>query len=445
MAKITYCLLCLSVLIIGCTADELKNPLDQQLITAIQRVSPTGDVDHFILPDPTDFSSIPQEPNNPLSEVKVELGKMLFYETGLALNPKHPEAKGTWSCATCHVPEVGFMPGRAQGIADGGVGFGTFGEGRTKMFFYDDSEPDVQGARALNVMNVAFVPNTTWSGKFGAHANNVGTEEVWEGDAEINALGMEGLESQLIEGLALHRMVMNPTVADTLGYKPYFDAAFSEYPESERYSSLTTAFAVAAYLRTLISDQAPFQKYLKGQVDAMSDEEKKGALLFFGKAGCIKCHNGKPLNNPNHFYAIGVKDLYECADDAINTGQNDIRNFGRGGFTKREEDMYKFKVPQLYNMCQSNFFFHGASKTSMMEVIEYFDKAVPENDRVPASQIAPQFRPLGLTEQEKQELHAFLTISLLDAEMHRFVPERVLSGNCFPNNDPQSKQDLNCN
>ena len=114
MAKITYCLLCLAVLMIGCTADELKNPLDHQLQTAIKRVSPTGDLDHFILPDPKDYNSIPQDPNNPLTDVKVELGKMLFYETGIALNPKHPESKGTWSCATCHVPEVGFMAGRAQ-------------------------------------------------------------------------------------------------------------------------------------------------------------------------------------------------------------------------------------------------------------------------------------------------------------------------------------------
>lgn len=443
MAKLNYFLLFVALMMGSCTTDQLKNPLDQQLQAAIKHVSPTGDLDHFILPDPEDLKSIPQDPRNPLTEVKVELGKMLFFETGLALNPKYPEAKGTWSCATCHIPEAGFMPGRAQGIADGGIGFGTIGESRTKLYFYDDTEPDVQDARALNVMNVAFVPNTTWSGKFGGNANNVGTEYAWEGDTEVNFLGFEGLESQLIEVFDVHRMIMNPVVADTLGYKPYFDAAFSEYPESERYSRLTAALAMAAYLRTLISNKAPFQKYLRGQEDAMSDQEKRGALLFFGKAGCYKCHNGKPLNNPDHFFAIGVKDLYESGL-AINTDENSIRNFGRGGFTKKPEDMFKFKVPQLYNMCQTNFYFHGSSKRTMMEVIEYFDRAVPENDRVPASQIAPQFRPLGLTEQEKQDLHAFLTISLLDTEMNRHVPHKILSGNCFPNNDVLSQQDLHC-
>ncbi len=444
MTKNLLCLIGLIGLIAGCTADELQNPLDQQLKTAIERVSPTGTLDHFILHDPkTELSSIPQDPNNPLTPVKVELGKMLFYETGIALAPKHPEMKGTYSCSTCHVPEVGFMPGRAQGIADGGIGFGTVGESRTKMFFYDDSEPDVQGARALNVMNVAYVYNTTWSGKFGGGYNNVGTEQAWVDDAAINFLGLEALESQIIEGFKLHRMIINRDVVDTLGYKPYFDAAFAEIPESERYSPLTGSFAIAAYLRTLISNQAPFQKWLKGQYDAMTDEEKRGALLFFGKAGCYKCHNGKPLNNPEHFYAIGVKDLYETGL-AINTDEHDKRNFGRGGFTGRPEDMYKFKVPQLYNMGESPFFFHGASKTSMREVIEYFDKAIPENPRVPASQIAPQFRPLGLTDQEKEDLLAFLTNALHDRDMHRYVPDRVLSGNCFPNNDPQSKKDLNC-
>ncbi|MFQ5446731.1 MAG: cytochrome-c peroxidase [Saprospiraceae bacterium] len=435
----------LALMVYACSSDELKNPLDGELEKAILRASPTGQIDHFILPDPTDYSSIPQEPNNPITEVKVQLGRMLFFETGLGLDPVHEEMKGTYSCSTCHIPEAGFMPGNAQGIADGGSGFGTNGAGRVKMFYYGDDEPDVQGARALSVLNVAFTPNTTWSGAFGANDNNVGTEDVWDAPpVNINQLGLMGLESQAIEGFALHRMIINAEVIDTLGYKPYFDAAFSEYPESERYTTLTGSFAISAYLRTLISNKAPFQDYLKGQHDALSEQEKRGGLLFFGKAGCYKCHNGKPLNNPDHFYAIGVKDLYECAT-AINTGVDAIRNFGRGGFTRKEEDMFKFKVPQLYNMKDTPFLFHGSSKHSLEEVVDYFDTAVPENSRVPASQIAAHFKPLGLTAEEKADLVAFLGNALYDHDMYRFVPEQILSGNCFPNNDPLSQQELGCN
>lgn len=431
------------LLLHSCSSDELQNPLDVELKKSIKKASPTGHLDHFILPDPTDYASIPQEPANPLSDLKVELGKMLFYETGLALGPKYPQGKGTYSCSSCHIPEAGFMPGRIQGIADGGAGFGINGEGRAKIFFYNDNEPDVQGARALNVMNVAFTLNTTWSGQFGANDNNIGTEDVWEDLTEVNHLGMMGLETQNIEGLDIHRMVINEAVMDSLGYKPYFDAVFSNFPEDSRYTKLTASFALSAYLRTLISNKAPFQKWLKGDESAMSDQEKKGGILFFSKAGCYKCHNGKPLNNPTQFFAVGVKDLYETGL-AINTGIDDKRNFGRGGFTKREEDMFKFKVPQLYNMGESPFFFHGSSKRTLREVVEYFNTAEPENPRVPKSQIAPLFRPLNLTEQEIEDLVVFLDKSLHDHEMRRYVPEEVLSGNCFPNNDQQSQNDLGC-
>ncbi|MEO1263256.1 MAG: cytochrome c peroxidase, partial [Bacteroidota bacterium] len=356
MKKYTIGVLAAIIFMIGCASDELTDPLDVNLRKAIRLASPDGSLEHFIIPAPTDFSNIPTDPNNPLTELKVELGRMLFYETGIALEPLHEEAMGTYSCATCHIPEAGFMPGRAQGIADGGAGFGVNGEGRTKLFFYENDEPDVQGARALSVMNVAFTPNTTWSGSFGANDNNVGTEDVWEGFTEINHLGLMGLESQVIEGFDLHRMVINETVMDTLGYRPYFETIFAGYPLAERYTKLTASFAISAYLRSLTTNNAPFQDWLRGNGYAMSTEEKEGAILFFGKAGCSNCHNGKPLNNPNQFYAIGVKDLYENGS-AINTGIEDQRNLGRGGFTKREEDDYKFKVPQLYNLKGSGFYF----------------------------------------------------------------------------------------
>ena len=444
MKKYTFGVLAMVMFIISCASDELTDPLDVDLRKAVRLASPDGTLDHFVIPAPTDYSSIPTDPNNPLTDLKVELGRMLFYETGIALEPLYEEAMETYSCATCHIPEAGFMPGRAQGIADGGAGFGVNGEGRTKLFFYENDEPDVQGARALSVMNVAFTPNTTWSGSFGANDNNIGTEDVWEGFTEINHLGLMGLESQVIEGFDLHRMIINETVMDTLGYKPYFNAIFSGYPESGRYSKLTASFAISAYLRSLTTDDAPFQHWLRGNNSAMSREEKEGGLLFFGKAGCSNCHNGKPLNNPNQFYAIGVKDLYENGS-AINTDLEDVRNLGRGGFTKRAEDDYKFKVPQLYNLKGSGFYFHGSSKQSIKEVVEYFNEGLKENAQVPADKIAPQFRPLGLTEEEIDKLVLFLEHSLYDHNLEKHVPEEVLSGNCFPNNDELSRDDLGCN
>ena len=431
------------MLVYACSYDEVKDPTDFQLRKAIDKASPTGSYEHFILPSETDFANIPQEPKNPLNTAKVALGKMLFYETGIALEPKYPEGMLSYSCASCHIPEAGFMPGRAQGIADGGTGFGINGEGRVKFIFYGNDEPDVQGARALNVCNVAFVPNTTWAGMFGGTGINVGTESQWTGDLTTNFLGMQGLESQALAVQKVHRMIMNETIADTLGYKNLFDAAFADFPASERYSATTTAFAEGAYLRTLIPNRAPFQKWLKGEQTAMTEQEKRGAMLFFTKAGCYKCHNGEALHNATLFAAVGVKDLYETGQ-AIKTDVHDKRNLGRGGFTGKADDMFKFKVPQLYNMHGGSHYFHGSSKRSLRQVVEYFNAAVPENGRVPEEQLAPQFRPLHLSKDEIDDLVAFLENGLYDHEMSRYVPENVMSGYCFPNNDPQSQVDLGC-
>lgn len=429
---------------ITCTRDEALNPLDLQLKSMLQRRSPDGSEQHFRLPDSDDLSSIPAGRSNPLTREKIALGKMLFFETGIALDSKHSTGRGTYSCGTCHVPASGFMPGRMQGVADGGTGFGRKGESRTTFNNYRPEELDVQGARPLSVLNVAYVTNSTWSGKFGGYYANVGTEDVWNDDpntAEVNHLGLDGLEAQNIEGLKIHRMVVNKAVVDSLGYTKMFDAAFPDFPEESRYGLEAASFALSAYIRSLITNQAPFQRWLRGESEAMSDAEKRGAILFYSKAGCYRCHKG-PALSATEFHALGVKDLYEAG--GVATGPADRRNLGRGGFTHRVEDMYKFKIPQIYNMGDANFFFHGSSKQTLEEVVDYFNLAIPENPNVPKEQISPFFHPLNLTEQEKQDLVAFLRDGLRDPDLNRYVPIEVLSGNCFPNNDPLSKGDLGC-
>ncbi|MDX1666516.1 MAG: cytochrome c peroxidase, partial [Saprospiraceae bacterium] len=380
---------------------------------------------------------------NPLTPEKVELGKMLFFETGLGQDAVREDGKETFSCASCHIPSSGFMPGRVQGIADGGLGFGYKGEARYVDTDYREEELDVQGARPLSLLNVAYVTNSTWSGKFGAHGVNKGTEFAWDNEeaTKINYMGLDGLESQNIEGLALHRMVVNEEVLRKYGYLPMFDEAFPDMPEDQRYSPIAASFAISAYLRTLLPNEAPFQRWLKGEEEALTDQEKLGAILFFGKAGCYRCHKEPGLNSME-FHAVGVRDLYEAG--GLATGINDNRNLGRGGFTGRAEDMYKFKVPQLYNMGDSPFYFHGSSKRSLEDVVRYFNDAIPENERVPDEQISPFFTPLNLTDQEIDNITAFLENGLRDPNLERYQPDFVLSGNCFPNNDPVSRSHLGC-
>ncbi len=435
------------VLLWSCVADTIQQDrLDINLEDHLKRTSPDGSLDHYILPESDDLVNIPQDPRNELTPEKVELGSFLFYETGMGVVPKNIEGMASYSCSSCHVPSADFKPGRRQGIGEGGFGFGYKGESRVKHSSYEESEMDVQGIRPLNVLNVAFsAKNTLWNGSFGSTGINADFEDIWgvfDEATELNHLGYEGLETQNIEGLKIHRLLMTAELAEELNYTHYFDAAFPDFPVEERYSNLTTSLAISAYLRTLTTSEAPFQKWLRGDKTAMSNQEKRGAILFFTDANCYSCHSN-PAFSAVKFFALGVNDL----DDQIsfNEGPESAKkNLGRGGFTGREVDMFKFKVPTLYNLQGTPFYFHGSSKRSLEEVVDYFDQAIPENADVPAAQIASEFKPLNLTAEEKADLVAFLRFSLQDATVERFMPSSLPSGNCYPNADDLSKRDIGC-
>ena len=245
-----------------------------------------------------------------------------------------------------------------------------------------------------------------------------------------------------MEGLITHRIRIDKEILDEYGYTPMFDEVFSDIAEEERYTIETASFAFSAYIRSIISDKAPFQEWLRGNNQSMGISEKRGGILFFGKALCSNCHYEQNLGSIE-FHALGVKDMYQIP--SYNTSAADPRNLGRGGFTKVDADNYKFRVPGLYNAGDTEFFFHGASKTTLEEVIEYKDLAVGENSNVPADRISPKFRSLSLSAQEKEDLVAFIKYGLKDPDLERYQPTSVPSGACFPNNDLQSKIDLGCN
>lgn len=428
---------------------EPVTDLDGSLRELLNQRSETGTYQYFILPESNDFAALPnQDAKNPVTQAKADLGKMLFFETGLALESKYPISKIAYSCSSCHIPERGFTAGRFQGIADGALGFGQSGELRSKHPLYLGSEVDAQGARPLPVINTTFVTNALWSGTFGSFSVNEGTESVWNQDTliEINFKGLQGLEANNERALVVHRQVVNKDVTDSLGYTALFDLAFPEFPVEKRYTRQTAAFAIAAYFRTILTNEAPFQRWLKHEKSAMSEEQKRGALLFFGKAGCSNCHDSPSLNKlPHEFFALGVNNLYQGKNLVFRTDENDKRNLGRGGFTGRTEDMHKFKVPQLYNLKDVDFYFHGASKNSLREVVEYFNNGIPENPLVPSSQISIFFHPLGLSDSEVDDLVAFLENGLYDPNLTRYAPVRTMSGFCFPNNDALSRIEMGCN
>ena len=439
-------LIIFSCLILSCTKDQmpLNFEYENQLKDKIAQKSPDKTLEYYILPDGSDLSQIPQDPKNPLSSVKVELGKLLFHETALAQDAVYEEGMGTYSCASCHIAEAGFRPGSFQGIADGGANYGINGEDRIRNTVYKESEMDVQSIRPLSLMNVAFVENTFWNGQFGAGDNNEGITEYYGiGDdlQELNSRGFKGLETQNFTGILSHRITINKELLDQYGYTELFDLAFPEIPTEERYNTDVGSLALSAYLRSVLTYKAPFQEWLKGDTDALSATQKKGAILFFGKAKCYQCHYEQNLGSAE-FHALGVDDMDQYP--GYNTSPEDLRNLGRFSFTRQEQDSFKFKVPQLYNMNDSKFYFHGSSKTSLEEVIDYKLAAQSENPRVRQGLVSTKLENIELTTEEKTQLLDFLANGLRDPDLIRYKPSSVLSGQCFPNADPQSISDLGC-
>jgi len=92
------------------------------------------------------------------------------------------------------------------------------------------------------------------------------------------------------------------------------------------------------------------------------------------------------------FHALGMKDLYQINELTFKTNAENNENKGRGGFTGKEEDMFKFKVPQLYNLKDSPFYGHGSSFRSVKAVIEYKNRGIKENENVPDSALSPTFK-----------------------------------------------------
>ncbi|MEM7552457.1 MAG: cytochrome c peroxidase [Bacteroidota bacterium] len=431
----------------SCELDnEIETPafqeLDRQLAEALNAADPVNGVSGFILPDEGNFSEIPQDPRNPITSDKVALGQLLFHETGLAIDAKNVVGIGTYSCASCHNPAAAFQPGRRQGIADGGLGFGIIGEGRGKDEIYPDDSLDVQPIKVPSTLNVAYQKNLLWNGQFGATGDNTGTEHLWEEDELIatNFLGFEGAETQAIAGLTFHRKNITMEFAEQTGYLEMFRSAFPGISDEELINKEFAGLAIASYVRTLLSNEAPFQRFLKGESTALTIQQKRGALLFFDKAKCSNCHSGPALNSMR-FEAVGMGDLE--GPEIFNPDKQ--AGLGRASFTGEASDEYKFKVPQLYNLQDAGFLGHGGTFNTLREVVEYFNTAEKQNPEVPDSQLAEDFEPLFLSDDEVEDLVAFLEDGLHDVNLERFVPSSILSGNCFPNNDEQSRTDLNCN
>ena len=430
----------------------VETPPDTTILTNLMiSVSPTKSKDFYLLPDSDDFANIPQDPMNPLTQAKVDVGKLIYHDPAFATEGVALRAK-TWSCASCHHARAGFKSGLIQGMGEGGEGFGVKGE--TRAWHNPEvgtQDADVQPVTSPAVLNVAYQDVMLWNGALGNASNgiiNVGIDPdrlMTEGTPkEANREGLSGIETQAIAGTGVHRILGFPPELEETDYYEMLLDAFPEFSRDELGKSSTRA--IAAFERTILSNKSPFQMWLRGDEFAMSQKEISGAEVFFGDGGCVACHQGPAFSSsvgatPDQmFFAVGFDDL--DANDIIGEVADGVR-LGRGGLTGDPEDNYKFKVPQLYNLADINVFGHGGSFSSVRGVVEYKNAGVAQNDAA-TSNLDYRFVSLKLSSSQIDDLVEFLEVSLRDPNLMRYEPTSVPSGLCVINNDETSKVDLGC-
>ncbi len=216
-------------------------------------------------------------------------------------------------------------------------------------------------------------------------------------------------------------------------------------------NDITVLLARATFMRTLVTRNTPFDKFLAGDNHALTAQQRRGAKLFFtatkdGGAGCFTCHSGPMLNKqPNdpdvtgtgqfveeNFFNIGLSDHPVQALNRVARNDPNFIDNGRMEITGLDSDIYAFKTPTMRQLKGSRFFFHNGAFTNVRDVVEYFNAGVPQNPVTgAASTLTPRFtnprgpgfpRGLGLSEDQVDDITNFLENGLYDPAFVKFDP-----------------------
>ena len=281
--------------------------------------------------------SMPEPKDNIGNPARIKLGHLLFFEPRISRS-------GVMSCATCHNPSLGWEDGNKTGIGD---------------------KHQVLGRKSPTILNLAWADLLFWDGRAAS--------------LEEQALGP--IEAQGEMNLP-HDKAVN-TLKSIKGYKKYFEAA---YP-GEGISTKTIGKAIAAYERTIVSGEAPFDRWLAGNEKAISGDAKKGFEVFNTKGKCASCHSGWAFTD-HSFQDIGVND----------------KDVGRYKHLPLDSMKHAFKTPGLRNINQRQPYLHNGSEPTLEAVVEFYDRGGDSNRPSKSTNVTK----LGLSAKEKKQLVAFL-------------------------------------
>lgn len=309
--------------------------------------------------------------DNPQTPEKIELGKMLFFEPRLSGN-------GAMPCSACHLPETGWdFPDKIS------LGYpGT-----------------VHWRNSQTIINSAYYGNLFWAG----------SSKSLEGQAKSAAGGAVAGNGEAD--------MMESRLAFVPEYRERFKDVFgTEYPV------LSHAWmAIAAFERTLVQTDTPFDNYMRGDDAALDDAQKRGLELFTGKAGCAQCHDGALLSNQK-YYNVGVPayDGWETDELAQITYRYELyakgstekmyRSFkddpGAYFRAKDKQHLGKFRVPSLRYTKYTAPYMHNGMIATLEDVVDFYNDGGGEN--MFSETKSELIKQLGLSADEKSDLLAFL-------------------------------------
>jgi cytochrome c peroxidase len=218
------------------------------------------------------------------------------------------------------------------------------------------------------------------------------------------------------------------------------------------------ARAIAEFEFALVFADAPIDKFARGQRNALTDEQKKGALLFFGQANCVQCHAVSGASNEmfSDFrqHVVGVPQIVPSVGNVVFDGAGLNEDFGLEQVTGNSDDRYQFRTSPLRNVALQPAFFHNGAYTRLEDAIRFHLNPAafaPDYNPVlagvdadlqnPVGPIAPVLErldplmqtPISLTDEEFRQLVDFVSNGLLDPRakpenLRRLIPSRVPSG-----------------
>ncbi|WP_342429446.1 cytochrome c peroxidase [Neobacillus sp. FSL H8-0543] len=285
------------------------------------------------------LGDVPIPEDNPMTPEVLELGQTLFFDPRLSGNNEV-------SCATCHDPN--------QGYGDAQRTFTMYNGGYGKR-------------NSPTVINAGYYTANFWDGRAAS------LEEQALGPIE-NPDEMNQPLPELISELKTVK-----------GYDEQFNAAFGNGITVQN-----IAKALAAFQRQIVVKDTSYDRFLRGDSEALTNQEIRGLDLYTGKALCVTCHNGPNLSD-NNYYNIG-----------LNTEDE-----GRFAVTGDPKDLGRIRTPSLYAITHTAPYMRDGSLETLEEVIDYYDRG--GDDHPNKSFFMKQFmEPIGLTNQEKEDLLAFL-------------------------------------